>query len=245
MSSVGVPTSKRPGTAYAAKAAAKQRRQKFIAGGLGLALIAVLVFEGPPLLKLVTGSKTPSTVPEIPVVTPTPLGSGRANLLKSLKRRPASDPFSEPAGVNEDPTPREIGPPAGSVDPFAGKAPTGDAAQVSAPPAPVTTSPLPETIVIGTPGGNRKASHGWIVILASIPTGEGKSSATSFAAKARGRGLAPVSVLNSSNRRPLRGGYWVVYTGPYSTLSAVTARAGGVHSLGYPTAYIRQLIVYR
>ena len=52
-------------------------------------------------------------------------------------------------------------------------------------------------------------------------------------------------MLNSSNRRPLRGGYWVVYTGPYATLSAVTSRAGSVHSQGYPTAYIRELIVYR
>ncbi len=109
----------------------------------------------------------------------------------------------------------------------------------------MTTGPLPQTIVIGKPGGNRVAKHGWIVILASIPTAEGRSSATSFAAKARTAGLSPVSVLNSSNRRPLRGGYWVVYTGPYATLSAVNSRAGSVHSRGYPTAYIRQLIVYR
>ena len=73
----------------------------------------------------------------------------------------------------------------------------------------------------------------------------GRGSATSFAGKARSRGLTPVSVLNSSNRRPLRGGYWVVYTGPYATLSAVSSRAGSVHSQGYPTAYIRELIVYR
>ena len=99
--------------------------------------------------------------------------------------------------------------------------------------------------MIGTPGGGRHASHGWIVILASIPTGEGRGSATSFAATARAKGITPVSVLNSSNRRPLRGGYWVVYTGPYATLNAVTTRAGGVHSQGYPTAYIRELIVYR
>lgn len=99
--------------------------------------------------------------------------------------------------------------------------------------------------MIGTPGGGRHASHGWIVILASIPTGEGKGSATSFAAHARAKGITPVSVLNSSNRRPLRGGYWVVYTGPYATLNAVTSRAGSVHSQGYPTAYIRELIVYR
>jgi hypothetical protein len=36
-----------------------------------------------------------------------------------------------------------------------------------------------------------------------------------------------------------------VYTGPYATLIGVTSSAGSVHSRGYPTAYIRELIVYR
>lgn len=241
MSSVGVSSSKRPGTAYAAAAAAKARRQKIIAGVLGVVLLAVLVYEVPHILKLFKSSKPPA-VPA--VTTPRVLPSSSANLLKALRRSAASDPFAQPVGSNADPTPRDVGAPRGSVDPFAGKSSGGSSGQASAPP-PVSTSPLPEKIVIGTPGGGRKATHGWIVILASIPTGEGKSSANSFATKARGRGLSPVSVLNSSNRKPLRGGYWVVYTGPYATLAAVTARAGSVHSTGYPTAYIRELIVYK
>jgi hypothetical protein len=98
--------------------------------------------------------------------------------------------------------------------------------------------------VIGTPGGNRIAKHGWIVILASIPTSEGEATATRFAASARQNGVDQISVLNSSNRRPLRGGYWVVYTGPFTSLSDVSTRASQVHSHGYATAYIRELIVY-
>jgi hypothetical protein len=243
MSSVGVSSTKRANTAYAAAAAAKQRRQKIIAGVLGVVLLAVLAYEGPKLLKLVRGSKTVPVEVPTPVVPQGPTGLAQKNLLKSLERTAASDPFSQAVPVNDDPTPRDVGPPPGYVDPFAGKSNAASAAQ--GPTAPVISSPLPQTIVIGTPGGNRKAVHGWIVILASIPTGEGKGSATSFATKARSRGLGPVSVLNSSNRRPLRGGYWVVYTGPYTTLGAVTTRAGSVHSQGYPTAYIRQLIVYR
>ena len=66
----------------------------------------------------------------------------------------------------------------------------------------------------------------------------------SFAHRARPT-VGGVSVLNSSNRRPLRGGYWVVYTGPYSTLAAVSHRAGNIHAAGYRTAYIRELISYR
>ena len=93
---------------------------------------------------------------------------------------------------------------------------------------------LPQKIVIGKPGGNRKARHGWIVILASIPTGRARARQRSFAAKARQNGLGSVAVLNSSNRRPLRGGYWVVYTGPFKTLErGFSAQAGRVHSIGY------------
>jgi hypothetical protein len=104
------------------------------------------------------------------------------------------------------------------------------------------TVPLPQQIVVGTPGHGRHAHRGWIVILASIPTGEGRSAAVRFATHASVTGL---SILNSSNRRPLRGGYWVVYDGPYNTLGQVTSRSAVVHAAGYPTAYIRELIVYR
>ena len=98
--------------------------------------------------------------------------------------------------------------------------------------------------MIGRPGGNRVAKRGWIVILASIPTNNGRGAALRFARGARGN-VGGLSVLNSSNRRPLRGGYWVVYSGPYSTLAAVSRRAGGIHAAGYGTAYIRELITYR
>jgi hypothetical protein len=119
-----------------------------------------------------------------------------------------------------------------------------------APPPAVTTTPpvaqpLPQTIVIGTPTAHGAVDRGWIVILASIPTREGRSSALAFARSARQTGITSVAVLNSSNRRPLRGGYWVVYTGPVATLGAVSRLASSVHASGYRTAYIRELIVYR
>ena len=104
---------------------------------------------------------------------------------------------------------------------------------------------IPGTIVIGKPGAGRVAVKGWIVILASIPTGNGEDAATSFAAQARKRSIGTVSVLNSSNKRPLRGGYWVVYTGPYNTLAQVSVAASQVHGSGFTSAYIRELIVYK
>ena len=78
--------------------------------------------------------------------------------------------------------------------------------------------------MIGRPGGHRVAKRSWIVVLASIPTANGRPAALSFARGAR-RSVGGLSILNSSNRASLRGGYWVVYSGPYGTLQTVTQRA--------------------
>ena len=91
----------------------------------------------------------------------------------------------------------------------------------------------------------RVASHGWILILASVPTGQGRAKATQVAKQARNHGLTFVSILNSSKSRPLRGGYWVVYTGPYPALGAVNTAAKHVHASGFGDAYVRELIVYK
>ncbi|MBA3842038.1 MAG: hypothetical protein H0X39_05355 [Actinobacteria bacterium] len=213
-----------------------------IAAVLGVLLVAVLAFEVPHMIKLLKGSNAPTAA----VATPPALQAPRETLrvLQGLRHLPASDPFSVGRSAGTDPVARSVPIPVGSVDPFATRAATA----VSEPAitgSSTSSSPLPAQIVIGKPGGTRRASHGWIVILASIPTREGRGAATAFAANARRRGIDSVSVLNSSNRRPLRGGYWVVYTGPFDKLSGLGDRASGVHSHGYPTAYIRELIVYR
>ena len=122
--------------------------------------------------------------------------------------------------------------------------PSGPTRRHSSSSAATTPATLPKQIVIGRPGGHRVAKRGWIVILASIPTNNGRGAAVRFARGARGN-VGGLSVLNSSNRRPLRGGYWVVYSGPYSTLATVSRRAGRVHAAGYGSAYIRELITYR
>ena len=127
---------------------------------------------------------------------------------------------------------------AGGPDPFTAPPTTTPAA-----PAPVA-APLPKQIVIGRPGGHRVATHGFIVILASIPTRNGRNDATRFAQRAR-RNVGDLSILNSSHSRPLRGGYWVVYSGPYRTLREVSKRVGAIHAAGYRTAYLRELIAYK
>jgi SPOR domain len=218
-------------TAHAAARAAKERRQRIILIVLLVGVVAVLAWELPGLLKRVNGSSSsPTTATPAPVPTaPVP------HTLPKRFKSAVSDPFViRPLSDGDS----HIGPAIGR-DPFSAP-PTAET-----PSSPVATPQvLPEQIVIGTPSG-KGSTHGWIVILASIPTRDGQASALAFARAARRNGIASVSVLNSSNRRPLRGGYWVVYTGPVATITQAEQLAAGVHSGGYSGAYVRELIVYR
>jgi hypothetical protein len=229
---MGATVAQRRRSAHAAALAAKQRRQKILLGVLLVIVIAALAYEAPGIIKQIQGSSSPASAVGPPVQTTQP----KAHTLPKALRGAVGDPFAVRALADGD---SGVAPSFGR-DPFApppapSATPTG--------PAPSDASPLPQQIVIGKPSG-KGATRGWIVILASIPTGEGRGSATSFAEVARRRGISPVSVLNSSNRRPLRGGYWVVYTGPVATLSEVENLAAQVHANGYGTAYVRELIVY-
>jgi hypothetical protein len=214
---------RRRGSANNARIAAKQRRQKVLVVVLAAVLAVLLAYEVPHLLKRSSGNSSAAVPAAATPSTPKPVsrhGGGSGADPFAVKSLPDGDAHAVAGG----------GP-----DPF-------NASSSSS--AATSTAALPSRIVIGTPGGHRVAKHGWIVILASIPTGNGRPAALSFAHAAR-RSVGGLSVLNSSNRRPLRGGYWVVYSGPYSTLAAVSRRAGNIHAAGYRTAYIRELITYR
>jgi hypothetical protein len=232
----------------AANREAKERRQKIIAAVGVVILLLLLVLELPKMLDRVKGSSSgPSTAPAAaPAAPPATAEAAAASALKAYRavlKQPPHDVFTQRKIVGPS-TLGSVATPPGLHDPFA-KPNTQQAA--AAPPAqsPVAASPLPGTIVIGTPGANKITQQGWILILASIPTAQGRAAAAAFASRAGGAGIGDVSLLNSSNRRPLRGGYWVVYTGPYNTLAEVSAAANHVHSSGFATAYIRQLVVYK
>jgi hypothetical protein len=217
-------------SANTARLAAKQRRQLIVVGVLAVLLVALLAYEIPHVLKRSNGSS--SAAPAAPsVTTPTPASGHEAKRLSGSGN--GADPFAAKSLPNGD---ARVA--AGGPDPFTAPAASSSSAAATTPAA------LPQQIVIGRPGGHRVAEHGWIVILASIPTRSGRGSAVRFARGAH-RNVGALSVLNSSNRRPLRGGYWVVYSGPYATLGAVSRRTGAVHAAGYRTAYIRELIAYK
>jgi hypothetical protein len=216
---------RRRGSANNARIAAKQRRQKILVVVLVAALAVILAWEVPKLRARSSGSTS--------AAVPAALAAAAPRHVSRQAGGSGADPFAPKSLSNGDAHAVSGGGP----DPFTGSPGSSWSAKNS----PLA---LPKQIVIGRPGGHRVAKRGWIVILASIPTRNGRSAALSFARGAR-RSVGGVSVLNSSNRRPLRGGYWVVYKGPYSTLTAVSQRAGTIHAAGYRTAYIRELISYR
>jgi hypothetical protein len=232
--------------AAAQQRAAKERRQRYMVVGLVALLVVVLAIEVPKLMK--AGSDATVTAPPA-AVTPAPAASTvdqalESKALKAALKQPPRDVFA----VQTTGAPTTLGSvatPPGLHDPFASPKSSEAAVVPTTPTAPPKTPQLPGKIVLGTPGAGKVAVAGWIVLLASIPTAAGESSATSFAKTAGKAGLGKISVLNSSNRRPLRGGFWVVYTGPFTSLTQVSSAADKVHKSGFTSAYIRELIVYK
>ncbi len=226
--------------------AAKERRQKIFIF-VGLAVFAlVLVIQGPGMLDLLRGPDIPETAPA-PISTETthPKKLDSKRKLKSLNN--TADPFASRALADNDPRPVSVSAPAGTHDPFQLSSRGGSPSDLVSTPktAPAAApSPLPKQIVLGTPTPGAVGRHGWIVVIASIQTRVGRAYAERFATRARRNGLGAVSVLNSSTRKPLRAGYFVVYTGPFATLAAVQRSAAHVHAFGFRTAYVREILRY-
>jgi hypothetical protein len=218
--------------------------------GLVALLVVVLAYEVPKLMKA-GGSSSSGTAAPV-VATPAPVAPTvdqvqESKALKAvLKRQPPRDVFTaQGTGTGSPTTLGSVATPPGLHDPFASPRSSEASVVPVTPTAPPKTPQLPGKIVLGTPGAGKVAVTGWIVILASIPTAAGESSATSFAKTAGKTGLGKISILNSSNRKPLRGGFWVVYTGPFTGLAQVSSAADNVHKSGFTSAYIRELIVYK
>src|SRR5262249_29036226 len=205
-------------SAQNARVAAKQRRQLIVAGVLCVVLVALLAYVVPHTLKrLDVGSSPPGAAPSAPA------GHAPRHEPKALRGGTGADPFAARSLPDGDTAVAA----ARGPRPFMG--PQAPPVEATPPPPPPAAQALPHQLVIGRPGGGRVATHGWIVILASIPEGSGRDAAVRFARAARAN-VGGLSVLNSSRRRPLRGGYWVVYTGPYDSLAGLSRPAGARHA---------------
>jgi hypothetical protein len=66
-------------------------------------------------------------------------------------------------------------------------------------------------------------AEGWTIALASYPQTGGRRPADARAKLARARGLTQVGILDSSSYSSLHPGYWVVFTGIYSSEAEATS----------------------
>jgi cell division septation protein DedD len=97
--------------------------------------------------------------------------------------------------------------------------------------------PAPQTTPAPTPSGSGDwpGGSGYTVILASEGS---ETAARSTQSQATATGL-DAGVLYSSNFRSLRPGYWVVFSGRFTTEGQASQRAVRARELGYGDAYPR------
>ena len=64
---------------------------------------------------------------------------------------------------------------------------------------------------------------GWTIALAAVPQTAGRAVALTRARSARRKGLTQVGVLDSSRYASLHPGYWIVFSGVYSSEAEATS----------------------
>jgi hypothetical protein len=65
--------------------------------------------------------------------------------------------------------------------------------------------------------------EGWTIALAALPQTSGRAAALARARTARRKGLPQVGVLDSSRYASLHPGYWIVFSGVYSSEAEATS----------------------
>ncbi|HEX6490062.1 MAG TPA: zinc ribbon domain-containing protein [Gaiellaceae bacterium] len=104
-------------------------------------------------------------------------------------------------------------------------------------PLPPPPAPRPTRSLKTWPAGQ----SGWTVVLQSLPTSNGRPFALAQARAAIQSGLGEVGILDSSHYSSLHPGYYVLFSGIYSSAAAANAAATAAQSHGYPRAYPRRI----
>jgi len=113
---------------------------------------------------------------------------------------------------------------------------TGPPVTPTEPPPPTTTAPAPGALS-SWPAGQ----SGYTVVLESLPSSSGRSLAFERARSASKAGLPRVGVIDSSRYSSLHPGYYVVFSGVYSTLGQAQAAQATAAAKGFRLAYARQI----
>lgn len=104
-----------------------------------------------------------------------------------------------------------------------------------------TTSTQATTTTPGTIISWPDGTDGYTIVLKSTPTSQGRGPADAAAQQAINAGLRQVGVLNSSEYSSLNPGYYVTFTGVYTTESQAEGALANARSKGFPTAYVRRV----
>lgn len=107
----------------------------------------------------------------------------------------------------------------------------------------------PASSTLPSPGEGRSSAiaewpqgeDGWTVALASVPQSKGRRVALAQARRARARGLPEVGVLDSSRYASLHPGYWMVFTGVYSSEAEATSAIETARAFAR-TATVRRVV---
>jgi hypothetical protein len=100
-----------------------------------------------------------------------------------------------------------------------------------------TTKARPATLIEWP----RTKSSAYTVVLVSLPSAGGHSAALAQAHKALDSGLQQVGVLDSGRFATLHPGYFVVFSGIFSSSSDAASALSQAHANGFSAAYVRQV----
>jgi hypothetical protein len=106
----------------------------------------------------------------------------------------------------------------------------------STPPPPTTTAPAPGSLTAWPAGRS-----GFTVILESIPTSAGQPLALARARAASRAGLPQVGVIDSGRYSSLHPGYYVVFSGVYTSRGQAEAGRAAAAEKGFRLAYSREI----
>jgi hypothetical protein len=120
------------------------------------------------------------------------------------------------------------------------RAPTGDTSTLPTAPEPRSRG--------AAAGGSRNGrlhwpanENGWTIVLVSYPRTNGRPAALATAARGAKAGLRQVGILDSGRFASLQPGYYVVFSGIYSSKADADAGVGTARGAGFGGAYSRQI----
>jgi hypothetical protein len=107
---------------------------------------------------------------------------------------------------------------------------------------PVVTATTPLPTAPGTTTLTKwSVADGYTLVLASVPNANGRASAVQIARRALDQGLPDVGILDSSMFSGLQPGFFVVFTGVYTSNADASARLQEAKTAGFTAAYVRRI----